>query len=261
VYVHEKDLRKGWLPDPVFNKLWACYHISHDPHVLENLVSGSLPLVEYVIRRSVYQNMATMDKEDIEAYGIIGLLEAIQRYDPKKNPNFTRYAAIRIQGAVYDGVLRFRGLSRNYLRKRKWVMKQMKEVQQVLERDLTQQEMYEILGMESAECRKYWSEEQSLQMLSLDTLENKEYYLKDMQTPEYYMDEDEREELLYVALENAILKLPPLQQTIIQMHYYQKIALREIARRTGYSHSWIIKVHKAAVETLKSMKIDDIPDK
>ena len=92
---------------------------------------------------------------------------------------------------------------------------------------------------------------------SLESMENPEWLVSTEYDPEEYTMQNRR----HRVLRDSIAKLRPIEQKVIEMHYYQEMGIREIGRRIGYSHSWIEKTHRAAMEQLKNMKIQEFIEK
>lgn len=251
----ELQQKKRWMNEAVFEKLWGCYSISRNPKILERIVSGMLPLVESIVQHCTSPLYTDLERDDIYSYGVVGLMEAIKNYDAEKNPNFTGYAYIRIQGSIYDGIVRFRGLRRNHLRKRRRLQLQVEEAQQELARDPSHREIQMRIGLEEQEYLQILSEEQSLHILSLESLENGDFALKDERTPESYMENIITKDVMQNVLRESVKKLAPIEQKIIRMHYYEGLTFREIGRRMGCSKTWISRNHKTAMQRLKNMKI------
>src|SRR5262245_61368829 len=84
--------------------LWARYSESPDPAVREQLIMQYAPLVKYVIGRLAISLPAILDYEDILSYGTIGLIEAVERFDPTKGVKFETYAISRVRGAIIDAL-------------------------------------------------------------------------------------------------------------------------------------------------------------
>lgn len=252
----EKKLRKEWMPESVFHRIWDCYHVSRSQMLWQQLVQGYLPFVEHVLRQNATGCPQGMDWDDIYQYGVVGLLEALNRYDPCQNPNFTAYASKRIQGAVYDGLMKFRGIRRSSLRKRRLMRSCAEQVQHELMRCPTHEELMQRLGMEARTYYESLNEAAELDVVSLESLDYKDILLRD-EAAERQPDRNVSEDMTRQVLREAVGKLTVMEQCIIRMHYFDGLSLREIGRRTGYSGSWISRNHAVALEKLQSMKIRD----
>ena len=112
---------------------WEEYQKKGDPALRQQLILANIRLVYYAYGRMNVQLPEGMEREDAISYGITGLIEAIDRYDVKKG-QFSSLAYPRIQGAIYDGILQFRWLKKQDLRKsRQWIMVPLETAQELPE--------------------------------------------------------------------------------------------------------------------------------
>ena len=100
-------------------KLWELYKKTGRSDLQEKIVLKYLNLVHYIANKLVSFSSPTLDKDDLYSAGIIGLLEAIERYDPEKNSEFKAYAGLRIKGSVIDEIRRFDWVPRSVRKKAK----------------------------------------------------------------------------------------------------------------------------------------------
>ena len=130
---------------------------------------------------------------------------------------------------------------------------QLEEARKNVLRDPSQKKLIDELEKEIEQH----SCEEGFYNISLESMENPEWLVSTEYDPEEYTMQKRR----HHVLRDSIAKLRPIEQKVIEMHYYQEMGIREIGRRIGYSHSWIEKTHRAAMEQLKNMKIQEFIEK
>lgn len=157
-----------------------------------------------------------IDFDDLVAYGMIGLVESIERYDETKNTSFMTFAYYRIRGAILDGLRTMGWLSRA-------------EYSRVKEETSTGG--LPILLISEEECQEY--KYLPSQDVSIDDL-----------TSHY-------EEC--VAIRNVIQKLNDREKQIIDMYYYKDMNLEEVGNNIGMSKSWISRLHERTINKCKRM--------
>src|SRR5208283_5376802 len=86
------------------NLLWQEYQESHNPDIREHFVKQYAPLVKYVAGKVAIGMPQNTDFDDLVSDGALGLLDAIEKYEPGRNIKFKTYAVTRIKGAIFDGL-------------------------------------------------------------------------------------------------------------------------------------------------------------
>jgi len=237
--------------------LWKRYKETRDAAAREGLVVAYASLVRYVAGRLALGMPSQVELDDLESYGLFGLLEAIERFDPARGVKFETYAMTRIRGAVIDG-----------LRADTWApalrqkVKQMDEAQAVLESELgrepTDEELGAKLGLTPAELVRRRSEVSAAVILSLDempmTSDDGEGLtvsdrLEDPNSPDPVQETlfTERKEILARALE----KLPEKERLVVTLFYYEGLTAKEIAMIMNLSVARISQLHSKAILRLR----------
>src|SRR3990170_4235564 len=128
------------------DQLWQQYVDSRAPDLRHQLILRHMPLVRYLISRMRVNLPPLVDRDDIFAYGIVGLIHAIDRFDPTKGVGFAAFARERIQGAVLDALRSCGGLSRTALAKARHLDGKVAGLQQRLGHQPSQAEVAAALG-------------------------------------------------------------------------------------------------------------------
>src|SRR5581483_9624393 len=113
----------------------------------EELILQHTPLVKYVIGRLAIHLPQVLDFEDVLAYGTMGLIQALDRFDPSRGVKFESYAVMRIRGAILDALRALRGLPQSVTDKAKRLQKTAIELEQTLGRHATEPELAASLGI------------------------------------------------------------------------------------------------------------------
>jgi len=223
----------------------------------EALALSYLYLVNYIYGRIAINLPPHIDREDLEHQGILGLLAALDNFDPARGVKFETYASIRIRGAVID-YLRKQDLLSRPLRKRAG------EIEQAAEDFIKRQgraptvaDLAESMGATEEEISdNLWKSSHSF-IISLE----RELYEDEegagstvgenlaLPVPGPH-DEAERQNLLE-CMARAIEELPPKERQIIALYYHEELTLKEIGAVLGISESRVCQIHSRAVFNLR----------
>ena len=244
--------------DETYN-LWQEYRATKDQHVRDRLILTYAPLVKFVAGRVGASLPAHVDEQDLVSYGLLGLIGAIERYDPDREIKFETFAMARIRGAIIDELRSLDWVPRS-VRTR---ARQIERAIQVLERELmrapTDAEIAQKLGVSGDELEEslreisrtsvaaldeLWSPSGSGDQIALiDTIED-----ESGPDPEFSLEQTEIRE----ALAEAISGLPEREKLVVTLYYYEELTLREIGEVLGVTESRVSQLHTKAVLRLKA---------
>jgi len=237
--------------------LFRRYRDTRDAKVREELVVAYASLVRYVAGRLALGMPSQVEIDDLESYGLFGLLEAIDRYDPNRGVKFETYAMSRIRGAIIDG-----------LRADTWApalrqkVKEIEEAEARLETELgrepTDEELADRLRLTVADLHRRRSEVARAVIISLDetasanddseglTMVDR---LEDPTSPDPVAEAmfTERREVLARALE----KLSEKERLVVTLFYYEGLTAKEIALIMNLSVARISQLHSKAILRLR----------
>ncbi len=241
--------------------VWTEYSETGNPEVREHIIMDCMPLVKYVVGKFAASAPPRCDREELIQSGIFGLIDAIDRYDPRKEVKFETYAILRIRGAVIDE-----------LRSRDWVpraKRRMAREVEVVTGEIksrygsipTVSDLAEAMHVSRQEMRDILQESGFVSFLSLDKSSRAGGQERGEGTAIVDLLEDntaagpstriELEEKT-AALSRAITELPEQQRIIITLHYYEEMRLRDIGELYGVSESRISQIHGRALVLLKT---------
>jgi RNA polymerase sigma factor for flagellar operon FliA len=238
--------------------LWKNYKKNtNNAKLREQLILKYLHLVRYVVSRMPITLPISIATEDLISYGTMGLMEAVERFDPERGLKFETYAVTRIRGSIIDQ-LRFQDwIPRGVRRRSKELMQTMQSMEEELGRQPTDDELAERMGISKQKLHVMLSETQNL-MLSLDdTLGNdmsgSSMTLLDMVEDKNSPDPQGEFEAgeLRKRLAQAIASLPEREKLLIALYYHENMTLREIGDIICVSESRACQLHAQAILRLR----------
>jgi RNA polymerase sigma factor for flagellar operon FliA len=226
----------------------------------DELVVRYAPLVKYVIGRMAISLPAAMDSDDVLSAGTVGLLHAIDRFDPDQGVRFETYALQRIRGAIIDTIRSLSPLSRGAGRRARLLDETTAALAQKLGHAPTQEELAQELGVDLAELGRMLLESAHV-IVSLDASngggdeEGDVPSLRDLlhDPDEATTDEVVEENELIERMSEAIDSLPDRDRLVLNLYYHEELTLKEISRVIEVSESRVSQIHTAAVMKLRAL--------
>ncbi|MGA2591352.1 MAG: FliA/WhiG family RNA polymerase sigma factor [Bryobacteraceae bacterium] len=217
----------------------------------ERLILEHLPQVRLIARRIHGRLPENVSLEDLVSAGIIGLIAAIDQYDPAQNVKLKTYAEHKIRGAILDSLRGLDWAPRQRRKKAKQIEFAISQAEQRLHRTPGEEEIAAEMGLDLEEYHRWLVEVQGLNLGSLDyTSENGEgqtllEYISDDQDllPSQLLERSQLEKLLADAIRN----MPSMERTVLGLYYLEELSLREIAQ--------IVDLHESRISHLKSQAI------
>jgi len=247
------------LPRPAPQELWQHYHQTGGDTGVENaLVEQYLPLVRTVVGRLAMTLPAHISTEDLYSAGLVGLLQAIRSFRTQGGAAFETFARFRIRGAVLDELRRMDWVPRLVHDKARKIQNTLTELEPRLGRPPTESQMARALGLSLNEYRSWLDEIRPVAFICLDAVPRQSAPEgggpHDSIADESQVDPSEsaaRSELKELIAQR-IRQLPPMQQKVLALYYYEDLRLREIAEAFGLTESRISQIHSQAVLAIRS---------
>jgi RNA polymerase sigma factor for flagellar operon FliA len=244
---------------PVAGDLWKRYARTGPGSKVENeLVQQYLPLVKTVVGRLAMTLPAHVSAEDLYSAGLVGLLNAVRRFNPKTGVLFETYARVRIRGAIFDELRRLDWVPRSVHDKARKVEEQLRKLEQKKGRAPTEEEMAEALGLSVKEYTELLTEIRPATFVCLDSVRSAEQEGEATQheavadasqhDPGYTTARREMAKLIAQRLPH----LPEPQRKVLALYYFEDLRLREIAEVFGVTESRISQIHAAAILSIKA---------
>lgn len=231
----------------------------------DKIINEYIPLVKYIASRVAIGKSRYVEYEDLVSYGIIGLLDAIDKFDKGKGVKFSTYASIRIRGAILDELRRNSPLPKNALDKLAQYNNAMERLQNRLGKEPTEEQIAKELNVTHSEVSEIEGYINYLSVTSLDELlfsedDNKtgSMYLEDRNSPDPIMVLEENEKLKYLNL--GLKMLSEKDRNVLSLYYNEGLTMKEIGYIYGISESRVCQINSRAIlnlrNAMKSLKYD-----
>ncbi|MCX7908132.1 MAG: FliA/WhiG family RNA polymerase sigma factor [Ignavibacteria bacterium] len=238
--------------------IWYDYKKSKSPELRNKIVLKYIPLVKNILKGINVPPNSLLSNDDLISIGIIGLVEAIEKFEPSQNVKFETYAYPRIKGAVLDELRKVDWLSRNTRRK-------AKEFIETLDKSFVHTGNYNIneitksLNLDEKELRNYILAFQSSQESffvgeTIEILDDGEELSYFENLPSYEegnqlesIVNNEKVQVIYQFL----LSLPERERLIVTLYYYENLKFKEIGKILGLSESRVSQIHSSVIRRLR----------
>lgn len=238
--------------------IWEEYHETRDKKTKERLIVKYISLVKYVAGRMMISLPPSVELDDLESAGIMGLIDAIDRYDPKFGVKFESYAIPRIKGAILDELRKLDWVPRSVRSKARELEKVISEIESEKGRPATDEEIAKKMNLSIEEYQGVLREVGTTTLLSLDegvyNDEGGQASLheviedKDVKNPVDDINRDEMKEMIIRAIDD----LPEIERLVIALYYYEELTLFEIGQVLQLSESRISQIHTKTILSLKA---------
>ncbi len=222
----------------------------------DRVVLDHLPLVRAIALR-VHESLPVhVDIDDMIHAGILGLFDAAEKYDSKKQVTFSIYAKHRIKGAILDSLRQSDWASRDLRRRHKQVEAATRELTALLERNPTEAEMAAKLGVDVERWREMMLDLRNVGLVSASTRGSEQ---EDLPAPEFPCKTDTHpdnmcaREQMRNMLGSAMKSLPERYQKVVSMYYTNDMTMKEIGGELGINESRVSQIHKSALEKMASV--------
>ncbi|MBM3273645.1 MAG: FliA/WhiG family RNA polymerase sigma factor [Candidatus Sericytochromatia bacterium] len=238
-------------------ELWQQFTATGDKKIREKLILQYAPLVRYVVGRLAVTLPPTIDQEDLYGYGLIGLIQAVEKFTLDRGVKFETYAITRIRGAILDELRSQDWVPRSVRSRTRDVSQAMQALEAELGRPATEEELANRLGLSASDLANIMSQETS-PFLSLDEL----VQVSDDGQSITWLDTmaDERpgpaaqleEQEFRDQLAKAIDALPEREKVLLALYYQEGLTLKEIGMVLKVSESRVCQLHTQAALRLRT---------
>ncbi len=238
-------------------QLWSQYQKTKSEELRQQLVISYLWLVKYLAGRLAVRLPAAINQEDLESCGVLGLLEAIDKFDPAMGRDFESYAYMRIRGAMLDELRRVNWIPRTIWQKLQAVRAAREKLENCLGEAVTEEAIAREVGWEVTEVRRLDAHSRRVYAVSLDematTASGETVRLGDIISDETSPDplelvtEEDNRHLLVKAIESLNEK----DRLVLSLYYQKGLTLREIGEILEVSESRVCQLHARAINKLR----------
>ena len=240
-------------------ELWRTYKKTKDLKIREHFVNQYAPLVKYVAGKIAIGMPQNVDFDDLVGYGVFGLLDAIEKFDPEKDIKFKTYAVTRIRGAIFDELRSIDWVPRSVRQKAKELERIIGRLETRLGRSATDDEIAQDLGIEVKELHTLILKISGASILSLSDVwyvgdeSDKVSVMESIESPKSLNPDIivERQEIKNIIVQ-AISELPDKEKKVLILYYYEDLTLKEIGEVLQVTESRISQLHTKAILRLRS---------
>ena len=221
----------------------------------ERVLLQHLPIVRFLARRIHERLPHHVDIEDLVSAGVVGLMDAFQKFDPAKQVQFRSYAQFRIRGAILDSLRVLDWSPRDLRRKGRVVEETVRTLTARLGRAPSETEIAGEMGMELDVYQQLITRLKGLEIGTLNAERNKDSGDEELAYVPGRPEEDPLFLFLRSEMEDhlaeAIANLPERERLVMTLYYYEEMTMREIGLTLGVVESRVSQVHAAAVAHLR----------
>jgi len=252
---HKQKHNVGGSMQSAIDPIWLDYKRSNDVRHHQRLVLRYMGLVKYVVRKMIKNYPPALEENDLYQIGIVGLAEAIERFDPEYGIKFETYAIPRIKGSIIDELRKLDWIPRSLRAKLNHIRDKSVELDQKFHGNYSDDEMANGLGIDTKSLNNWRREANAANLYSLDKPldDTNKQNLYDVIEDSDYEKADERieeEEMKHLLLK-AIKKLPEKTRLAITLYYYEKLTFKEIGKILNVSESRISQIHSETMAKLR----------
>ena len=223
----------------------------------DELLTRFAPLVRHVVERVAATLPKNVDHEDLYSAGVLGLLDAHAKFDPRKGVKFETYAVWRIKGAVLDQLRALDWVSRSMRRKARNLDGVTRRLDQKLGRAASEEEVAREMKMPRSDFYRLLDHVRGAVLVSLDESRSGEDQepttLGDHLPDHNALDIEARleAEQTRLVMMRTLDQLPEQERLVVSLYYYEHLTLSEIGRALGISESRVSQVHSRAMSRLR----------
>ncbi len=222
----------------------------------EQLLLEHLPQVQYIARRIHDRLPPQVLLEDLVHAGILGLMDAVRKYDPGKNVQLKHYAEFRIRGAILDSLRQVDWSPRTLRRQGRRLEQAISDCKGRLSRDPTEPEIATELGMSLESLQQLMGDLRGLDIGSLQANANEPGGGEEaIQQRPSSQDEDPFHQTLRAEmttlLEKAIGELPKREQQVLALYHFEELTMKEVGAALGIGESRVSQIHTVALLRLR----------
>lgn len=247
------------LAEKTEDQLWRRYRDSRDPAIRDRLVEQYAPLVKYVAGKVAVGMPHNVEFDDLVGYGVFGLFDAIEKFDPDKHVKFKTYAVTRIRGAIFDKLRSIDWVPRSVRQKSREIEEAVRRLESSLGRTATDTEIAKEMNMSAKEFEKTMLKVSGTAIMSLNDVwytgeDNDKVSIADsIESPDSLQPDTivEKDEIRRVIIE-SIHQLPEKEKKVLVLYYYEDLTLKEIGQVLEVTESRVSQLHTKAIMRLRA---------
>ncbi len=252
-------------PDPrddalLIAELWRSYKDQGSAEARDRLILHYSPLVKFVASRVAAGLPQSIDSQDLAQYGVFGLIDAIDKFEPERGFKFETYAISRIKGAIIDELRSIDWVPRSVRAKARAIERAYSRLENELKRTPTDPEVAAELGVDEDELARTLSQISFVGIVALDDLVSSERgtttvgdtVADRLHDPVTAFEVDEMKHVLA----DAINRMPDRERLVLTLYYYEGLTLAEIGEVLGVTESRVCQIHTKAILQLRARLVE-----
>jgi len=237
--------------------LWQTYFKDKNPELRNRLMQKYLGVVHYVVSKLFKSIPTYVERDDLVNIGVIGLGEALDRYNPYYGIKFETYAIPRVRGAIIDELRKQDWIPRSLRSKSNMIKRVVEDLEQAYRGDVPTYEVAHHLGISETEYQHWQSQVNQTNLVSLDKPnqnydEHNLYDIVEDETNPNALESLEEEEMKRILV-RVIKKLPEKARLAITLYYFEHLTFKEIGKILNVSESRISQIHSETTERMRKM--------
>jgi len=229
-----------------------------DPSVKEQLILKYAPMIKYIAQRIAVRLPSHVDVNDLMSSGMIGLIDALEKFNPDRDIQFKTYAEFRIKGAILDELRSLDWVPRSVRQKINQLEDVYSSLEQNLKRAATDEEVAEFLGVEMEELYCMLKKANGISLIGMESLgkdlsDEERMNLIESLTgsrktdPSVLLKVKEIKDITAKAIE----ELPEKERIVVSLYYYEELTMKEIGKVLDITESRVSQVHTRAILRLR----------
>ncbi len=225
----------------------------------ERIINECASMVKYVANRIALRLPTNVEVDDLVSVGVLGLMDAIEKFDPKRGAKFKTYAEFRVRGSILDELRSMDWVPRSVRQKASHLNEAAQKLQAKLGRHPDDEEIAREMGMSLPEFFDTLSETQNIPLLRLEDMGvpresgQQKSLLSSLEgkgdaDPQLHIRLNELKEIIA----NAIDSLPERERLLISLYYFEELTMREIGEVLGITESRVSQIHSRAAFRLRA---------
>lgn len=241
-------------------QLWQSYKSSGDEEARDALIELYLPLVRRIAERTRFSLANKVDVEDLFSSGLLGLMDAMERYTPSRQIKFSTFGSQRIRGAMLDDVRASDWVPRTARDAYSTYRAAWNRLRQELQREPNVEEMRGELDLGESEYHKLCGEVNVTQLTSFQAIKGAsgQETESDFDFPDLREAKSRWSKELAECLTKAIQELPEKKQTALLLYYHEELTLKEISKVLGVSEGRVSQILTEVMSFLKTRFHDEL---
>lgn len=220
----------------------------------DDLIVENLDIVKYQALRLKSRVPAHVELDDLIGYGIVGLMDAVDKFDTSRGVKFKTYAELRVRGSILDGLRELDWVPRSYRKKQRDVETALRKLENELGRAAEDEELADALGLD---INDYYQLLDNLSGVTLGSLESADPESED--SPLYYLADKEENSPAYIVakkeihaiIASCIQDLPEKEQLVLSLYYFEGLTMKEVGLVLDITESRVSQLHSKAVLRLR----------